>query len=113
MIKKLLISLCLFFLSLNGDDGALLFYGNCATCHHETQAISAPSMFEVQQYYKNAFENKEDFIEYMSQFVTQPRLDNALMVMKVQKYKLMPILGYEKSVIKDIVTYIYDRDFTQ
>jgi len=107
----------LFFLLastiVNADERALLFNGNCVTCHHKTESISAPSMLKVQKFYKNAYEDKADFLRYMSEFVIDPRVDNALMVQEVKKYKLMPLLGYEKSVIIEIVSYIYDTDFNQ
>ena len=112
VMKKILYIACFFVTLANADERALLFYGNCVTCHHETESISAPSMEKVRRFYKNGFENRDDFIKYMSEFVIQPRVDNALMVEMVEKYQLMPLLGYEKDVVTDIVSYIYDTDFT-
>ena len=98
-------------LLLSSEDGALLFDGNCVTCHHKTKAISAPSMREVKSQYKSVFSEKKDFVHYMSAFIVDPTLEHSVMDDKVKKYKLMPLLGYEKSVAEEISTYIYDTDF--
>jgi cytochrome c551/c552 len=109
-MKKVFLYL-VFVLNLFGGDGALLFHGNCVTCHNKTKAISAPSMSEIRQRYLIAFTKKEDFVKYMTNFVIKPDKDISIMRDKIQKYKLMPLLGYEKSVINDIASYIYKTDF--
>ena len=93
------------------DDGALLFHGNCITCHNETQSISAPSMREIRQNYLEVFSDKEDFVKYMSQFITTPDEELSIMKDKIKKYKLMPLLGYEKSVAQEISAYVYEKEF--
>ena len=91
----------------------LLFNGNCVTCHHETQSISAPSIQEVQENYKQAFPNKKEFVAYMSQWVLKPTLSGSLMVDSVKNYGLMPELGYRKDVLEEIAEYIYEKDFSK
>jgi len=93
------------------DYGALLFHGNCITCHNETQSISAPSMREIRQNYLEVFSDKEDFVKYMSQFITTPDEELSIMKDKIKKYKLMPLLGYEKSVAQEISAYVYEKEF--
>ncbi len=92
----------------SADDGALLFNGNCATCHHLKKASSAPTIDEIRQRYLQAFPNKKDFINYMSAFVLNPSYDKSLMHDKIAKYGLMPQLAYEKESLKSITSYIYD-----
>ena len=93
------------------EDGALLFHGNCVTCHNETKAISAPSMREIRQNYLKAFNNKKDFVKYMSKFIIAPDEDSSIMRAKIKKYELMPLLGYHESVAREISAYIYDKEF--
>jgi cytochrome c551/c552 len=76
--------------------GSLLFNGNCATCHHVNEAISAPSIIEIQQRYKKAFPQKKDFVKYMSNWVVKPKEETSLMQDKIKKYGLMPELGFDK-----------------
>jgi cytochrome c551/c552 len=97
---------------LVADDGALLFNGNCITCHHPQKSISAPSMQEVRSRYQLAFSTKEEFVHYMTAFVINPSEEQSIMQDMIEKYELMPILGYEESVIEDIASYIYGEDFS-
>jgi len=92
---------------------ALLFNGNCVTCHKVNQSISAPSVIELQKNYKRAFPQKKDFIKYMSQWVLKPNKRTSIMQDSINKYKLMPELGYQKEVLEEIATYLYETDFTK
>jgi len=49
----------------------------------------------------------------MSSWVANPKEETSIYLEAVKKYKLMPQLGYEKEVIKDIASYIYDTDFSK
>ncbi len=103
----------LSFLSLHADDmGALLFHGNCVTCHYEVESKSAPAMIEVRKRYKAAFPLKKDFVKYLSEWVHNPSAEKSIMQDAIAKYELMPQLAYEKDVLEDIAAYIYDTDFT-
>lgn len=115
MLKnKALILLLLSSVYLNAASlGSLLFHGNCITCHNETKNISAPSIISVRENYLRAFPKKEDFVEYMSKWVTHPNEEGSLMIDAIKKYKLMPLLGYEKSTLQIIAEYIYVTDFTK
>jgi len=113
-MQRVIISLVLaqfFTNTLFADDGALLFNGNCVTCHNTTKAISAPSMKEVKERYLSAFSEKEEFVKYMSLFVVKPNENISIMRDKVQEYEIMPILGYEESVAKEIASYIFETHF--
>ena len=91
----------------SADDGALLFNGNCATCHHIKNTSSAPSIHEIRQRYLQAFPNKKDFVNYMSKFVLKPSNQTSLMNDKIEKYGLMPQLIFEKKSVQSIASYIY------
>ena len=117
MLKSKLIFSAVLLLSsvyLNaGSLGSLLFHGNCITCHHETKNMSAPSIISIRENYLRAFPKKDDFVAYMSKWVTQPNEEGSLMLDSIKKYELMPLLGYEESTLKIIAEYIYDTDFTK
>ena len=94
--------------SLYADSyGRLLLYGNCITCHHETKSISAPSLQIIVKRYKEAFPEKEQFVEYMSNWVLNPDKNTSLMEDMINKYELMPHLGYDKDTLEKIAIYIY------
>lgn len=103
--------LFLFILNLKADQngyGRLLLEGNCITCHHYTKSISAPSLKIVKQRYKAAFLDKESFVDYMVEWVYKPSKEGSIMVDMIEKYELMPELGYDKDTLKKIATYIYE-----
>jgi cytochrome c551/c552 len=110
-MKKYFLMQILSISFLFANDGELLFNGNCITCHNINKDISAPSIKEVQKRYKKAFEKKEDFINYMSSWVIEPSEERSIMLDKIKKYKLMPLLGYEEVVVREIASYIYDTKF--
>ena len=99
---------------LNADNlGSLLFHGNCITCHHETKALSAPSVIDLRENYLRAFPKKQEFIKYMSTWVVNPNAETSIMLDAIKKYKLMPELGFDKSTLEIISAYIYETDFTK
>lgn len=110
MKKISLLSLVILNLQA-GNYGSLLLQGNCITCHHETKAISAPSLHDIQQNYLNAYAKKSDFIQAMSQWVLAPDAQTSIMAQAVKKYELMPQLNFQKDVLEDISAYIYETDF--
>ncbi len=105
--------LSLFCLCNAQNLGALLFNGNCITCHHPTKTISAPSISEVKERYKKAFENKEEFVSYMATWVEKPAYEGSLMLDAIEKHELMPELAFNKEALRVISEYIYETDFTK
>jgi cytochrome c551/c552 len=112
---RIFLLLLVTFLSLKASDsmGALLFHGNCVTCHYKTTEKSAPSMMEVRKRYKEAFPDKKDFAKYLSEWVHNPSAQSSIMQDAIAKHELMPQLAYEKDVLEEIAAYIYDTDFTK
>lgn len=104
----------LFLLALHveaSDMNSLMFNGNCITCHKETKTVSAPSVVKFKAVYLNAFPNKKDFVEYMSNWVLNPNKETSLMRDAIKKHGLMPHLGFDIDTLKDISAYIYETDF--
>jgi len=63
--------------------------------------------------YLNAFAKKEDFISYMSTWILDPNVETSIMRDAVQKYELMPELGFDRSTLDIISEYVYDTDFSK
>lgn len=100
--------------SLYADSyGRLLLYGNCTTCHYIDKSISAPSMQIIKERYLSAFPQKEDFISYMSTWILKPNISGSIMHDMIEKYELMPELGYDKDTLEKIAEYIYNTDFNK
>ncbi|WP_230973267.1 MULTISPECIES: c-type cytochrome [Sulfurimonas] len=113
-MKSLFILLCFLGTLLQASqNSALLFHGNCTTCHFETKSVSAPAMMEVRTRYLNAFPNKKDFVRQMAEWVQKPSETTSIMQDAIDKYELMPNLAFEKDVLQDIAAYIYETDFTR
>ena len=47
----------------------------------------------------------------MSKWITKPNKETSIMLQSVNKHELMPELGYDESVLREISAYIYDTDF--
>jgi hypothetical protein len=108
--------LILLFFNINlfaNNYSSLLFHGNCITCHFEFKAVSAPSMIDIQKRYKITFPAKKDFVNYMITWVQHPNSKGSLMSDSIEKYGLMPELGFDISTLKQISKYIYEADFTK
>ena len=113
LIKNISIFLLLSVNIYANNMGLTLFQGNCVTCHYPNKSISAPSMRLVQKRYKEAFETKADFIDYMSKWVVNPDEQTSLMSDMIEKYELMPQLAFSIETTKDIADYIYKEDFSK
>jgi hypothetical protein len=68
-------------------------------------------MVKVRENYLRAFPKKEDFIAYMSTWVSDPKEETSIMLWAVKKYKLMPYLHYDLDSLKEIAAYVYETNF--
>ena len=110
---RFLLFLCLA-LHVEADEvSALLFSGNCVTCHKKNKTESAPSIVKVKEVYKDAFKEKKAFVAYMSKWVANPSEDTSLMHYAIKKHGLMPHLGFDEDILKEITAYIYETDFKE
>jgi len=111
---KLLILLILLLTNISAATyGELLFNGNCITCHFKTKSVSAPSIKEVKENYINAFPKEKDFVEYMTTWILKPNTKTSIMQDSIEKFELMPELGYEKYTLEEIAKYIYRTNFSK
>jgi len=111
MLNKLLLTFSIASsLYASNNNSLLLLNGNCTTCHFINQSISAPSMKIVQQRYKEAFKEKKQFVDYMSNWINNPNKDGSLMDDMIKKYELMPQMQFDKQTLKEITTYLYENE---
>jgi len=110
-MKKIVLFVLLALHVEANDMSSLMFNGNCITCHKETKTVSAPSVVKFKAVYLNAFPDKKDFVEYMSNWVQNPDKETSLMRSCIKKHGLMPHLGFDIETLRDITAYIYDTDF--
>ncbi|MGM0624000.1 MAG: c-type cytochrome [Campylobacterota bacterium] len=103
-----LIFLTTFTLHAQGM-GNLFFEGNCITCHQIEKAISAPSVKEVTQVYREKYPQKQQFIDKMHSWVQDPKAQTALMHEAIAKYELMPKIAYDTYTLKEIAAFMYDN----
>ena len=92
-----------------------LFNQKCMICH-ETKGktrkeMLAPPFYEVKNRYLMVSMDKADFIETMSKWIVNPRLDNSYMREAIDELGLMPKLDYSKHDINLIVNYINKTEF--
>ncbi len=111
---KLLVILILFFVNLDAKKlRELYFTGNCITCHFINESKSAPSIQEIKENYLNAFPKEEDFVNYMTKWVLEPNDKTSIMHYSIEKFGIMPQLGYDEYTLREIAKYIYDTDFNK
>lgn len=95
-------------------DGYTLMKENCYVCHNPNTKshddIIAPPFKGVKMHYTRQYENKEDFVNAVVNWVQDPNEDNALMYGAVMKFKVMPKLPMETKELEKIADYIYDND---
>jgi len=109
---KALFFLVCFALSLHAATlGETLFHGNCVTCHDVSKANSAPAIHEVQTRYKQRFKTEETFTAFMVAWLQKPDAKSAIMQEAVNKFGLMPTLGYDEETLYDIAQFLYNASF--
>ncbi len=86
---------------------------NCYACHNPNtnshDEILAPPLAGIKMRYKNATNDKEEFINRMSSFVFNPNAEAALMKGPIKRFGLMPKTALSEDEIRKIVTYIYEN----
>jgi cytochrome c551/c552 len=94
-------------------EALALFKQKCYACHSVStkshDEIIAPPMIAVKKRYSMQFDNKEDFVNAVVAYATDPKAENALMIGAVNKFKAMPKQAFEEEDLKKIASYIYDN----
>lgn len=94
-------------------EALALFKQKCYACHSVTtkshDEIIAPPMIAVKKRYLMQYDNKEDFVNAVVAYATDPKAENALMIGAVNKFKAMPKQAFTEEDLKKIATYIYEN----
>lgn len=95
-------------------EALALFQQKCYACHSVStkshDEIIAPPMIAVKKRYSMQFDNKEDFVNAVVAYASDPKAENALMIGAVNKFKAMPKQAFQEEDLKKIATYIYDNE---
>ena len=94
-------------------EGKKLMETHCYLCHNpiaaENQGRIAPPMVAIKaRYIDREGYNRDEFIENVTAFVTNPTEDKALMFGAVRKHGLMPKQVFPKGSIEKIAAFIFD-----
>jgi cytochrome c2 len=97
----------------NDAEALKLFQQKCYACHSvitkSHDEIIAPPMIAVKKRYSMQFDNKEDFVNAVVAYASDPKAENALMIGAVDKFKAMPKQAFSEDDLKKIATYIYEN----
>ena len=98
----------------NGDD---LFKTYCNVCHgdevSDPQARLAPPVYMIKQHYAKRFEDKDIFIDKISNWIIKPSENTTVMPGAIRWFNLMPPLALEEKDRKAIADYIFNTDFPE
>ena len=84
----------------------------CLSCHNEElNPPLAPPLYGVQNKYKQTYNDKQGFVDAISNWVKSPSLDGALMRRPIQKLGLMPAMPLPDDMLASIAAYIYEQEF--
>jgi len=85
------------------SKGYELMKQKCFICHFEKPdptkmaQMIAPPMLRVQEHYKPAYAEKENFVKAVMAYVNNPSQDKTLMPGAVKKFNLMPKVVYDQN----------------
>jgi len=103
--------------NLQESDGYKMMEQKCFICHFPVpdgsrkDEMIAPPMLRVQEHYKPAYPNKEDFIVAIKSWVKEPNEDKIQMPGAARKFEVMPYLPYTDEEITLIAETLFDIDF--
>ncbi|MDD5152115.1 MAG: c-type cytochrome [Flavobacterium sp.] len=99
--------------STENSEALALFQQKCYACHSvitkSHSEIIAPPMIAVKKRYSMQYDNKEDFVNAVVAYASDPKVENALMPGAIDKFKPMPKQAFEEKDLRKIATYIYEN----
>lgn len=93
--------------------GLELLESNCFACHSPKGSIEnrvAPPMIAIKRHYIGKTTSKEEFTNDLLSFLNNPNEETSKMPGAVNKFGLMPKMGFSESDIKSIANYMYEAD---
>jgi len=95
------------------QEGFEIVTQNCVSCHSPNatqEARLAPPLLAVKKHYSEKHDTEEAFVGAMRSFLTKPTAESSEMPNAVEKFGLMPNLGYTKEQLSAVAAYIYNTD---
>jgi len=91
-----------------------LIQQKCYACHSVSATshdnIIAPPMVAIKRRYLVSYKDKEEFVNAITKWVLDPKLENALMRGAVKQFNVMPKQPFNKDEIVKIAEYMYDNE---
>jgi len=102
--------------NIQESEGYKLMEQKCFVCHfpvpnpEKKEEMIAPPMLRIQEHYKPAYPNKEDFINAIKSWVKEPTEEKIQMPGAARKFEIMPYLSYSDTDITLIAEALYEID---
>ncbi|MDJ0833145.1 MAG: c-type cytochrome [Gammaproteobacteria bacterium] len=113
-MKRILISGLLILLMPSthaSNEGKTMFETLCMSCHATSGPPTvAPPVFGIKNHVLRAYPKREDFINYIVQWVKQPDASRALMPGAVRRFGVMPALAYPEDQVRKVAEFLYDSN---
>jgi len=102
-------------LSAEGTKTAeLLLQQNCYTCHnHNSKShddMLAPPLAGIKWNYKKNYPDRNVFISRITDYVVEPRKENALMKGPIRRFGIMPASTLTEDQNRAVAAFIYDNE---
>ena len=86
----------------------------CGTCHvMQGPPTAAPPIFAVKAHVIEVYPGRDEFVNYVVQWVNTPDAGKTLMPGAVRRFGVMPKLGYEPAAVRQIAEYLYDTSLQE
>jgi len=96
------------------SEGYELLKTQCYVCHSVTSAshdeIIAPPMAAIKMRYSRTYRTKESFVEAVSNWAIDPKLENGLMRGAIKQFNVMPKQVFKKEDLEKIAAYMYENE---
>ena len=96
------------------SDAYELLNTQCYICHSinsvSHDSIIAPPMAAVKMRYSRTYKTKESFVEAISDWAIDPKLENALMRGAVKQFNVMPKQVFKEEDLEKIASYIFENE---
>jgi cytochrome c553 len=90
---------------------------NCYICHNPNapshDAIIAPPLAAVKMRYKRQYQTKVEFVNNMTEFLLNPKKENAIMYGAVDRFGIMAKSVLDEKTIREIVEYVYSTELEE
>jgi len=97
--------------------GKKLMETYCYVCHNpqtpENTGRLAPPMVAIKMHYKNEDTTKEEFINQIVSYASNPTQEKAKLFGAVRKFGVMPKQQFPEDVLEKIAEYIYDYEIEE